>query len=99
MNTRRFERLERGQRESNERLGRIEDTLGHVAAILDAHSAHFTRLEGALLGVAEGVDRLVGRIDRLANAIARGRTRDLERFDDHERRLHALERRRPRRTR
>jgi hypothetical protein len=32
-------------------------------------------------------------VDRLATAIARGRTQDLVRLDDHERRLRAHERR------
>jgi len=67
MNTRRFERLERGQRETNDSLGRIEEALGRVADILEAHSTHFVRVEDALIGVSE-------RVDRLTTAIARGRS-------------------------
>ena len=87
LTTKRFERLERTQRETNERLGRIEDTLTRAVDVLEAHSTHFVRVEDALIGIAE-------RVDRLVSAIARGRTQDLARFDDHDRRLRALERKR-----
>jgi hypothetical protein len=84
--TKRFEKLERAQRETNARLGRIEDTLTRAANALDVHS-------DVLLTIAH-------RIDGLVAAIARGRTQDLVRFDDHERRIRALERkRRTRRSR
>jgi hypothetical protein len=43
-------------------------------------------MEDALIGISE-------RVDRLATVIARGRTQDLARLNDHERRLRALERR------
>jgi hypothetical protein len=86
----RLERLERQQKETNQHLIRLTDQinegLGHVADVLEVHSGHFERMEHAMLGVAE-------RVDRLTTAIARGRTRDLARFDDHERRIRALERR------
>jgi hypothetical protein len=49
-------------------------------------------MEDALLGISE-------RVDRLTAAIARGRTQDLARFDDHERRLRSLERRNGKRRR
>lgn len=91
LTTKRFERLERNQRETNDRLGRIEETLTRAVDVLEAHSSHFVRVEGALISIAERVDRLVA-------AIARGRTQDLARFDD--RRLRTLERkRRARRSR
>lgn len=80
---RRLERLEGQARETNETLARVAD-------ILDAHSLHFERMEEALIGMSE-------RMDRLTAAIARGRTRDLARLDDHDRRLHRLETRRRRR--
>ncbi len=86
MTAKRLERLERGQRETNVRLGRVEDALGRVVEILEAHSRHFERSEDALIGIAE-------RVDRLVTAIARGRTHDLARLDEHERRLRGLERR------
>jgi archaellum component FlaC len=103
----RLERLEKLQRETNDRLGRVEqslggvqDSLGRVVEGLEAHSQHSERMEGALTGIAEGfdglgqrVERLGDRVDRLVTAIARGRTQDLARLDDHERRLRALERR------
>jgi hypothetical protein len=92
MTTKRFERLERTQRETNLRLGRIEDSLTRVVEVLEAHSTHFVRVEDALIGIAE-------RVDRLVTAIARGRTQDLARFDAHDRRLGALERPRRRRPR
>ena len=87
LTTKRFERLERNQRETNDRLGRIEEALTRAVDVLEAHSTHFIRVEDALIGIAERVDRLVA-------AIARGRTQDLARFDDHERRVRTLERKR-----
>jgi hypothetical protein len=63
---RRLERLEKSSRETNERLGKVEDALERVATILETHSRHFERKEDALIGVSE-------RIDRLTAAIARGR--------------------------
>jgi hypothetical protein len=94
---RRLDRLEKVQRETNDRLGRMEkslggvqETLGRVVDVLEVHSRQFERMEDALLGISE-------RVDRLATAIARGRTQDLIRLDDHERRLRTLERRNGRR--
>ena len=102
--TRRIDRLEKAQRETNERLGRIEDSLGRVVTVLEVHTRHFERLEDAIYGVAEHVDRVAehvdrvaDRVDRLSVAIARGRTQDLERFVRIERRLNVLERRPQRR--
>jgi hypothetical protein len=97
----RLERLAKRQQETNA-------TLSRVVEILEAHSSHFERIEDALIGISEGVesfgahlDALGARVDRLTTAIARGRTQDLERFADHERRIRTLEgkRRRPARKR
>jgi hypothetical protein len=88
LTARRLQRLEKQQQETNTRLERMEGTMGRVAEILEAHSRHFERMEDALLGISE-------RVDRLTSAIARGRTADLARLDDHDRRLHALEASRP----
>jgi hypothetical protein len=90
LTVRRLERLEKTQRETNERLGRVEETLGRAVDVLEAHSRHFERMEDALIGIAE-------RVGRLTVAIARGRTQDLARLDDHARRLRTLERRNGRR--
>lgn len=94
LTTKRFERLERAQRETNAHLERVID-------ILEVHSNHFERVEEALLGISAAVDRVneridrqVDRIDLLVGAIARGRTQDLARFADHERRIRDLERKR-----
>ena len=85
---RRLDKVEKAQRETNERLARleiqVEESLGRVVEVLETHSRHFERMEDALIGISE-------RVDRLTTAIARGRTQDLARFDDHDRRLHALE--------
>jgi septal ring factor EnvC (AmiA/AmiB activator) len=70
------------------RLGAVEHAIGGVARILDVHTRHFERMEDALVGMSE-------RFDRLAHAIVRSRTEDLGRFEDHERRLRALERKQP----
>jgi hypothetical protein len=83
---RRLGRLEKAQQETNKRLGRVEDVLGRAVDVLEVHSRHFERMEEALIGISE-------RVDRLTSAIARGRTRDLARLDDHERRIRTLERR------
>ncbi|HEX8792497.1 MAG TPA: hypothetical protein VF765_16230 [Polyangiaceae bacterium] len=98
LTTRRVGKLERAQRETNERLagidGRlegIEDSLGRVVTVLEVHTRHFERLEDALLGISS-------RMDRLVSAIARGRTRDLVRLASIERRLDRLSKRRPRRA-
>jgi sugar-specific transcriptional regulator TrmB len=82
----RLDRLEKSSRETNALLER-------VVTILETHSRHFERVEDALIGISEGVDRLSQRTDRLTAAIARGRTQDLLRFDDHDRRIKTLERR------
>jgi predicted nucleic acid-binding Zn-ribbon protein len=86
----RLDRLEKGQRELK---AQVEESMGRVVDVLEAHSRHFERMEDALIGIAERVDGLGARMDRLATAIARGRTQDLARFEDHERRLRTLERR------
>jgi archaellum component FlaC len=92
LTARRLGRLEKGQQETNDRLGRVEDALGRVVDVLEVHSRHFERMEEALIGISE-------RVDRLTSAIARGRTQDLVRLQDHERRLRVLERRNGRRRR
>jgi predicted nucleic acid-binding Zn-ribbon protein len=86
----RLDRLEKGQRELK---AQVEESMGRVVDVLEAHSRHFERMEDALIGIAERVDGLGARMDRLATAIARGRTQDLARFENHERRLRTLERR------
>jgi hypothetical protein len=110
--TRRVERLDKAQHETNQRLGRVEDTLGRVATVLEVHSRHFERIEDVLIAMSAGIDRVGERVDRLGErvdrlgervdrfgerldrlttAFARGRSRDLLRFDDHERRLRSVE--------
>jgi len=86
LTTKRFERMEKAQRETNERLHHVEDTLERVVTVLEVHSRHFERMEDAMIGISE-------RVDRLVTAIARGRTQDLARLDDHDRRIRVLERR------
>jgi hypothetical protein len=86
---RRLDRLEKAQRVTN-------DTLTRVVSVLEAHSRHFERMEEALIGIAERVDGVGARMDRLTAAIARGRTQDLARLDDHDRRISAIEGRRRR---
>ncbi len=92
LTSKRLERLEKAQKQTNQQLGQIVN-------VLEVHSRHFERIEDALIGIAERVDNMAGRMDRLATAIARGRTQDLVRLDDHERRLRNLERRNGRRRR
>jgi hypothetical protein len=87
---RRLERLEKAQQETKKRLGRVEDVLGRAVDVLKVHSRHFELMGEALIGISE-------RVDRLTIAIARGRTQDLARLDDHERRIRTLERRNGRR--
>lgn len=61
------------------RFGRLEGALDQIVGILEAHTRHFERMEDAIIGVAE-------RIDRLTTAIIRSRTQDLARFEAHDRR-------------
>jgi hypothetical protein len=84
LTTRRLERVENAQKQTNTLLGQCLD-------VLEARSRHFERMEEAMIGVAERVGGLAARVDRLTVAITRGRMQDLARFDDHERRLRALE--------
>ena len=90
---RRLDKLEKAQRETNAQIAelktQVQDSLGRVVKVLEAHSRHFERMEDALIGISERFDGLAGRMDRLVTAIARGRTQDLACLDDHERRLHA----------
>lgn len=96
----RLDRLEKSMRDmtarTDARFGRLEGALDQIVGILEAHSRHFERMEEAILTVADRVDGVSARIDRLTNAIARGRTHDIARLEDHERRIRAVERRRPR---
>jgi hypothetical protein len=62
--TKRFERLERAQQQTNERLGNVEDAPGRVVEVLEAHSQHFERMEDALIGISERMDRLTAAIGR-----------------------------------
>lgn len=84
--SRRFERLEKAQTETNRRLARLEEATGRVAGILEVHSDHFERIERALIGISD-------RVDRMTAAIVRARTGDLRQMDDLDRRLRKLERR------
>jgi hypothetical protein len=63
LTARRLERPEKRQQQTNEQLGRIVD-------VLEVHSQHFERVEDALIGIAERVDNMAARMDRLATAIA-----------------------------
>lgn len=84
----RLERLEDGQRRLEEGLRHleataekrfvgIEDALGRIVTVLEAHDR---RLE-----------QVVSRLDRLIEVTTRARTDDVERMSDLERRLRALE--------
>lgn len=84
LTTRRFERVEKLLGQMSGAIAHTSGIMEHIAEVLEAHSRHFERMEDAMIGIAE-------RVDRLTVAIARGRTQDLARFDDHERRLRALE--------
>lgn len=53
----RFARLEQAQRKTAERLSKMEETLARVADVLELHERHFERMEKAILGISERVDR------------------------------------------
>jgi hypothetical protein len=102
LTSKRLDRLEKSMRaltaRTDARFGRLEGALGQIVGILEAHTLQFERMEAVLIGVSDRIDRLTDRVDRLTSALIRGRTQDLVRFEDHERRLRTLERRRnPRR--
>ncbi|HEY3236159.1 MAG TPA: hypothetical protein VGJ84_15690 [Polyangiaceae bacterium] len=62
LSLKRLERLEKGQNETNVRLGNVEGALGRVVQVLEAHSRHFERMEEALIGISERMDRLTAAI-------------------------------------
>jgi hypothetical protein len=87
----RFERLEMAQRDTNERLGRIEETLkvsSHLFELMHERLEHLDRGQQALV---EGQKLVVERLDRLVDATVRERTQSLERLARLEQRVETIE--------
>src|SRR5688500_12459994 len=101
----RFARLEKGQRETNRRLGRIEDTLGTASKIFELMHERLEHLEAGQDKLVEGqqarvegqpalagaVDRVVERLDRLVEISMRDRTGWADRYGSLEARVDRLE--------
>lgn len=78
-------RLEKQGAETNERLARVEAILGSIANILAGQGKELERHSQLLQTLTE-------RLDRFADMVIIGRTRDTERDGELERRVETLER-------
>ena len=81
----RLERVEKQQVETNQRLERVETILGSIANILAGQGKELERHSQLLQALTE-------RLDRFADSVIVGRTRDSERIGELERRMETLER-------
>lgn len=81
----RINRMEKQGAETNKRLERVEAILGSIANILAGQSKELERHSQLLQALTE-------RLDRFADAVIIGRTRDTERVGELERRVETLER-------
>jgi hypothetical protein len=90
---RRYERLESGQRETNERLGRIGATLETSSRLFELMHTRLEHLEEGQTALVEGQKLVVERLDRLVEAATRERTDLVERLGAVERRLDAIDQR------
>jgi len=81
----RISRMEKQGAETNKRLERVEAILGSIANILAGQSKELERHSQLLQALTE-------RLDRFADAVIIGRTRDTERVGELERRVETLER-------
>ncbi len=75
----RLQRLERAQGETNERLDRTNERLDQAVDVLGT-------MTNILMALKDGQDRLIERVDRLADAVTRG-------FTDRDEKLEAIRRR------
>jgi len=81
----RISRLEKQGAETNKRLDQVVAILGSIANTLAGQSRELERHSQLLQALTE-------RLDRFADAVIIGRTRDTERVGELERRVEALER-------
>lgn len=102
----RINRLEKQGAETNKRLERVEAILGSIAnilagqskelerhsQILERHSQLLERHSQLLERHSQLLEALTERLDRFADAVIIGRTRDTERVGELERRVGTLER-------
>jgi len=87
----RFGRLEAAQRETNRRLGRIEDTLATSSRIFELMNERLEHLENGQERLIETQERVIARLDLLVEGTMRAGTASLERFGRIEDRLDRLE--------
>lgn len=95
----RINRMEKQGAETNKRLERVEAILGSIANILagqskelERHSQLLERHSQLLERHSQLLEALTERLDRFADAVIIGRTRDTERVGELERRVGTLER-------
>jgi uncharacterized coiled-coil protein SlyX len=81
----RINRLEKQGAETNKRLDQVVAILGSIANTLAGQGRELERHSQLLQALTE-------RLDRFADAVIIGRTRDTERVGELERRVEALER-------
>lgn len=88
----RINRMGKQGAETNKRLERVEAILGSIANILAGQSKELERHSQILERHSQLLQTLTERLDRFADAVIIGRTRDTERVGELERRVGTLER-------
>jgi len=85
-------RLERAQEETNRQLERMSERIERTNARLEQAIDVLGGMANVLVALKDGQERLVERVDRLADAITRGFTVRDEKIEEVRRRVERLER-------
>jgi hypothetical protein len=88
----RINRLEKQGAETNKRLDQVVAILGSIANTLAGQGRELERHSQILEHHSQLLQALTERLDRFADAVIIGRTRDTERVGELERRVETLER-------
>src|SRR5215813_4254270 len=88
----RISRLEKQGAETNKRLDQVVAILGSIATTLAGQGRELERHSQILEQHSQLLQALTERLDRFADAVIIGRTRDTERVGELERRVETLER-------
>jgi hypothetical protein len=88
----RINRLEKQGAETNKRLDQVITILGGIANTLAGQGRELERHSQILEQHSQLLQALTERLDRFADAVIIGRTRDTERVGELERRVETLER-------
>ncbi len=86
-------RQQGGVEETNRRLARVEDTLTTASKVFELMHARLEHLDSGQQALVDGQQRVIERLDMLADATVRDRTRWVDRFGRMERRIERLEKR------